>query len=91
MACPERFLFTAFLIVAAAIHGIQGDALVSGTVFCDRCKDGRVTLFDYPLNGKISIFFAQHVMTLFRYRCLHSTRYLYVYNWIGLISGEKNA
>ncbi|KAK1369409.1 Pollen-specific protein-like [Heracleum sosnowskyi] len=57
MGWPARFLFTAFLIVAAAIHGIEGDALVSGTVFCDRCKDGRVTLFDFPLNGmKVSVF-----------------------------------
>ncbi|KAL1833810.1 hypothetical protein ACET3Z_003461 [Daucus carota] len=56
MGSPERFLFTAFLIVAAAIHGIRGDAMVSGTVFCDRCRDGRVTLFDYPLNGmKVSV------------------------------------
>ncbi|XP_074332921.1 uncharacterized protein LOC141670813 [Apium graveolens] len=57
MGSPEMFLFTAFLTFAAAIHGIEGDALVSGTVFCDRCKDGRVTLFDYPLDGmKVSVF-----------------------------------
>ncbi|GFP89012.1 hypothetical protein PHJA_001044900 [Phtheirospermum japonicum] len=25
--------------------------MVTGTVFCDQCKDGQVSLFDYPLYG----------------------------------------
>lgn len=30
--------------------------MVSGSVFCDQCKDGQVTLFDYPLTGiKVSM------------------------------------
>lgn len=49
----QKLYFTAFLIVAAssAIRGIHGYAVVSGTVFCDQCKDGQISLFDYPLNG----------------------------------------
>ncbi|KAK6159561.1 hypothetical protein DH2020_006875 [Rehmannia glutinosa] len=46
-----ELFFTAFLIVAAAIDGACGYAVVTGTVFCDQCKDGQISLFDYPLNG----------------------------------------
>lgn len=55
-----KILFAAFLLAAAAIHGAQGDAMVTGTVFCDQCKDGQISLFDYPLRGDqiyLSIFF----------------------------------
>ncbi|XP_024990759.1 uncharacterized protein LOC112525050 [Cynara cardunculus var. scolymus] len=49
-------LVTTLLIVGAAIGGANGDAMVSGSVFCDQCKDGQVTLFDYPLTGlKVSM------------------------------------
>ncbi|KAJ9550608.1 hypothetical protein OSB04_014653 [Centaurea solstitialis] len=49
-------LVTTLLIVALAIGGANGDAMVSGSVFCDQCKDGQVTLFDYPLTGvKVSM------------------------------------
>ncbi|CAN4112529.1 unnamed protein product [Withania somnifera] len=54
MDWSQKLYFTAFLIVAAAaafIRGIHGYAMVSGTVFCDQCKDGQISLFDYPLNG----------------------------------------
>ncbi|CAK9153653.1 unnamed protein product [Ilex paraguariensis] len=51
MDWSHKLLFTAFLIVAAATHGTQGDAVVTGTVFCDQCKDGQISLFDYPLYG----------------------------------------
>ncbi|KAL7590331.1 uncharacterized protein LOC111879227 [Lactuca sativa] len=45
-------LVTTILIVGAAIGGANGDAMVSGSVFCDQCKDGQVSLFmDYPLTG----------------------------------------
>ncbi|XP_057788592.1 uncharacterized protein LOC131005598 [Salvia miltiorrhiza] len=47
----RKFFFTAFLVAAAAIGGARGDAMVTGTVFCDQCKDGQISLFDYPLNG----------------------------------------
>ncbi|WCJ38063.1 Pollen Ole e 1 allergen and extensin family protein [Euphorbia peplus] len=30
---------------------ITCDAMVSGTVFCDQCKDGQRSLFDYPISG----------------------------------------
>ncbi|KAL7156467.1 hypothetical protein ABFS83_02G011500 [Erythranthe nasuta] len=48
----DSFFFTAFLVVAAsAIDGARGATVLSGTVFCDQCKDGQVSLFDYPLSG----------------------------------------
>ncbi|KAH7833598.1 hypothetical protein Vadar_007989 [Vaccinium darrowii] len=52
MDWPLKLFFTAFVLAAAAIHGAQGDAMVTGTVFCDQCKDGQISLFDYPLNGR---------------------------------------
>ncbi|XP_059654019.1 uncharacterized protein LOC132300801 [Cornus florida] len=56
MDWPNTLFFAAFLLVAAAIHGTQGDAMVSGSVFCDQCKDGQISLFDYPLYGiKVSM------------------------------------
>ncbi|KAK4437670.1 putative amidase [Sesamum alatum] len=51
MDWSKKLFFTAFLIVAAAIHGAHGDAMVTGTVFCDQCKDDQISLFDYPLYG----------------------------------------
>lgn len=59
MDWSQKLHFTAFLIVAAAatfIRGIHGYAMVSGTVFCDQCKDGQVSLFDYPLNGTLNYY-----------------------------------
>jgi hypothetical protein len=47
----EKLFFAGFIILAAAIDGAQADALVSGTVFCDQCKDGERSLFDYPVYG----------------------------------------
>ncbi|BFG42275.1 hypothetical protein CerSpe_285490 [Prunus speciosa] len=47
----EKFILAALLILAAAIDGAQADTMVSGTVFCDQCKDGERSLFDYPING----------------------------------------
>ncbi|XVE48901.1 hypothetical protein DITRI_Ditri01bG0039000 [Diplodiscus trichospermus] len=56
MDLADKFLFTALLIVAAAIDGTQAAAMVSGTVFCNQCKDGQISLFDYPLSGtKVTI------------------------------------
>ncbi|KAE9586613.1 hypothetical protein Lalb_Chr23g0265081 [Lupinus albus] len=53
---PQNLFFTAFLILLLAIHPTHADTLVTGTVFCDQCKDGKVSLFDYPLNGaKVSL------------------------------------
>ncbi|XP_052183882.1 uncharacterized protein LOC127795938 [Diospyros lotus] len=48
---PLKLGFAACLIAAAAIHGAQADATVTGNVFCDQCKDGQISHFDYPLYG----------------------------------------
>ncbi|KAI3732222.1 hypothetical protein L1987_63421 [Smallanthus sonchifolius] len=49
-------LVTTIVILGAVIGGANGDAIVSGSVFCDRCKDGQLSLFDFPLTGiKVSI------------------------------------
>ncbi|GAB4853205.1 hypothetical protein Ancab_017392 [Ancistrocladus abbreviatus] len=51
MPSIDGLLLIAFLIAAAAIDGVQCGAVVTGTVFCDQCKDGQISLFDYPLDG----------------------------------------
>ncbi|KAF7841152.1 pollen Ole e I family allergen [Senna tora] len=51
MDFQEKLFLTAFLILAVAIDGTRADAMVTGTVFCDQCKDGERSLFDYPVNG----------------------------------------
>ncbi|KAL9244873.1 hypothetical protein vseg_018591 [Gypsophila vaccaria] len=40
-----------FVFVNVGINGVIGGTMVSGTVFCDQCKDGQVSFFDYPLSG----------------------------------------
>jgi hypothetical protein len=55
MDWSHKLLFCVFLIFAAAIGGTQADATVTGTVFCDQCKDGQVSLFDYPIYGEMKI------------------------------------
>ncbi|PIA37261.1 hypothetical protein AQUCO_03000095v1 [Aquilegia coerulea] len=35
----------------AFVQKTRGDAMDTGTVFCDQCKDGHSSLFDYPLSG----------------------------------------
>ncbi|KAL6211928.1 hypothetical protein ACLB2K_017151 [Fragaria x ananassa] len=53
MGSLQIFLSAAALLVLvlAAIDGAQADTMVSGTVFCDQCKDGERSLFDYPVYG----------------------------------------
>ncbi|XAR59053.1 hypothetical protein NMG60_11014684 [Bertholletia excelsa] len=51
MNCAFRLFFTACLLAVAAFHGAEADAMVTGFVFCDQCKDGQISLFDYPLYG----------------------------------------
>uniref|UniRef100_A0A7N0TD94 Uncharacterized protein n=1 Tax=Kalanchoe fedtschenkoi TaxID=63787 RepID=A0A7N0TD94_KALFE len=46
----SRFVFLA-IICAAAFHGMEAATVVSGNVFCDQCRDGQLSLFDYPLSG----------------------------------------
>lgn len=43
----------ASLLLFATVHG---HAVVTGTVFCDQCKDGEISIFDYPINGKYVTF-----------------------------------
>ncbi|KAM7264546.1 hypothetical protein ACFE04_002229 [Oxalis oulophora] len=47
----HKLLLTCFLIIFAVIDETKGDAMVSGSVFCDQCKDGDLSLFDYPISG----------------------------------------
>ncbi|GMY05513.1 protodermal factor 1 [Fagus crenata] len=52
----EKLFFISFLILGAAIDGAQSNTMVTGTVFCDQCKDGQRSLFDYPISGiKVTI------------------------------------
>ncbi|KAH0451823.1 hypothetical protein IEQ34_019122 [Dendrobium chrysotoxum] len=46
-----RILLPLFLLLKAGVISVNGDALVTGTVFCDQCKDGSRGFFDYPLSG----------------------------------------
>lgn len=46
-----KLCFAAFFTAAAAIGTTHGLTIISGTVFCDQCKDGKVSLFDYPVYG----------------------------------------
>nr|CAD1844214.1 unnamed protein product [Ananas comosus var. bracteatus] len=43
------------LVLGVAIGGsvtlARADTMVTGTVFCDQCKDGQRSIFDYPLSG----------------------------------------
>ncbi|CAM8907137.1 unnamed protein product [Rhodiola kirilowii] len=52
MGSMRMTLFAAFLLViGVATHGAQAQTTVTGTVFCDRCKDGKLSALDYPLAG----------------------------------------
>lgn len=57
MDFPVKLLFAAYLILSLAIDGTQADTMVTGTVFCDQCKDGQRSIFDYPVNGEIYIYY----------------------------------
>ncbi|XP_010467391.1 PREDICTED: CASP-like protein 4A2 [Camelina sativa] len=50
------FLFVSFLILCLAANEVAGYATVTGSVFCDQCKDGERSLFDFPVSGvKVSV------------------------------------
>ncbi|XP_027353911.1 uncharacterized protein LOC113864426 [Abrus precatorius] len=51
MDLHEKLFFAAFLVLSVAIDETRADTMVTGTVFCDQCKDGQRSLFDYPVNG----------------------------------------
>ncbi|KAJ3679878.1 hypothetical protein LUZ60_016156 [Juncus effusus] len=51
---------------------VYADTLVTGMVFCDQCKDGQRSFFDYPLSGaKVEI------------RCATGESKLQTTNWFG--------
>ncbi|KAL9670571.1 hypothetical protein QQ045_008124 [Rhodiola kirilowii] len=45
------FVLLAIVCAAAAICTTEATSIVTGTVFCDQCRDGHLSLFDYPLSG----------------------------------------
>lgn len=50
------WMVTSLVLVVAAIIGVaRGDTTVTGTVFCDQCKDGTFDALDYPLGGESNI------------------------------------
>ncbi|XP_068640528.1 uncharacterized protein [Aristolochia californica] len=46
-----KLQLAAFVLLVCAVQKARGDAMVTGGVICDQCKDGEMTLFDYPLFG----------------------------------------
>lgn len=52
----HNLFFVAFLVLCLATNGVSGYATVTGTVFCDQCKDGERSLFDFPVSGNNNIF-----------------------------------
>lgn len=53
MAFHCKFLLAVLLLLlAGGVDEARADGMVTGSVFCDQCKDGQMTLFDYPLNGQ---------------------------------------
>ncbi|XXG66145.1 hypothetical protein AAC387_Pa05g3684 [Persea americana] len=57
MAFHCKFLLAVLLLLLAeGVDKARADGMVTGSVFCDQCKDGQMNLFDYPLNGaKVAI------------------------------------
>ncbi|KAJ4876847.1 Pollen Ole e 1 allergen and extensin family protein [Raphanus sativus] len=56
MDSNHNIIFVAFLILCLTVNGVTGYATVTGTVFCDQCKDGEKSLFDFPVSGiKVSV------------------------------------
>lgn len=47
------FFLGFILVTGVAVHGAEAQTTVTGTVFCDRCKDGKLSALDYPLAGNI--------------------------------------
>ncbi|KAI4311603.1 hypothetical protein MLD38_036486 [Melastoma candidum] len=44
-------LLAAVVVLTVSINVARAYTLVSGTVYCDQCRDGLVSLFDYPVFG----------------------------------------
>ncbi|CAN8257853.1 unnamed protein product [Cochlearia groenlandica] len=52
----HNLFFISFLVLALTVNKVTGYATVTGTVFCDQCKDGERSLFDFPVSGvKVSV------------------------------------
>ncbi|XP_010526903.1 PREDICTED: uncharacterized protein LOC104804336 [Tarenaya hassleriana] len=52
----HKLMFLMFIVFCIATDRVRGYATVTGTVFCDQCKDGEISLFDYPVSGiKVSV------------------------------------
>ncbi|XP_010271566.1 PREDICTED: uncharacterized protein LOC104607596 [Nelumbo nucifera] len=47
----QKLFLSTLLLLVASVGETLGDAMVTGTVFCDQCRDGEKSLFDYPLYG----------------------------------------
>ncbi|CAK9315343.1 unnamed protein product [Citrullus colocynthis] len=48
---PLPKLNLCFLAASLLLATAHGYGVVTGTVFCDQCKDGQISMFDYPMNG----------------------------------------
>ncbi|KAJ0969033.1 hypothetical protein J5N97_021910 [Dioscorea zingiberensis] len=52
----SKFILFFLLTIPAISVSVLANTMVSGTVFCDQCLDGSLSLFDYPLSGaKIAV------------------------------------
>ncbi|CAN6481362.1 unnamed protein product [Victoria cruziana] len=51
MGSLRRALFGCLVLAAMTMELTVAEVVVSGVVFCDRCKDGRMSFFDYPHSG----------------------------------------
>ncbi|XP_077231321.1 pollen Ole e 1 allergen and extensin family protein [Tasmannia lanceolata] len=47
----HKLLFLVILLLSSSVKRTRADAMMTGSVFCDQCKDGQRSLFDYPLYG----------------------------------------
>lgn len=66
----NHLLFVAFLVLCLATDGVTGYATVTGTVFCDQCKDGERSLFDFPVSGNNNNIFIHCFLCLCSLRCV---------------------
>ncbi|CAM8904596.1 unnamed protein product [Rhodiola kirilowii] len=52
MDAPTRsWLLLLAIFYAVVVYKANAATTVTGTVFCDQCKDGHLSLFDYPISG----------------------------------------
>ncbi|KAJ8898753.1 hypothetical protein K2173_005022 [Erythroxylum novogranatense] len=46
-----KLLFSVVSIFSAVVSRANANTVVTGAVFCDQCKDGQISLYDYPICG----------------------------------------